>query len=309
MKGNYASYDIGPVDAGYALSLANGLRRVLLSSLEGAAITSIFIQGVQHEFQDIPNIKEDVVDLVLNIKKVRLRSYANHPVTVYLDVQGERVVTAGDIKVPSTVEIVNPDLYLATLDNEQADLAMELVVGTGRGFVPAESLREQNKEERRIGVIPVDAIYSPIVHVNFTLEELYRDRWDRLDKIVLEITTDGAISPDEALRQSADILRQQFFVVASHEYETDRPKKSAHLSTIRIPPSIYDMGLEELHLPFRTYNALKRSGNTKVGQLLVMDERELLLIRNFGKKGFQEFVECMIAKKVLPNEEEVPSER
>jgi DNA-directed RNA polymerase subunit alpha len=272
----------------------------LLSSLEGAAITSIFIKGVQHEFQDIPNVKEDVTDLVLNIKKVRLRSYADRPVTVYLHVQGEGRVTAGDIKVPGTIEIVNPDLYLATLDNERADLDMELVVGTGRGFVPLEVQAEQNKEEQRIGVILVDAIYSPVVKVNSTVEALYRDRWDRLDKIVLEITTDGAISPDEALRQSADILRRQFFVLASQKYERDEPQKSTHLSHVLIPPSIYNRTLEDIGISFRAANALRRSGITTVGQVLTMGESDLTGIRNFGEKGLQNLCDCLWTKGCLP---------
>ncbi len=156
-QGNYASYDIEPLEAGYGMTLGNALRRVLLSSLPGAAVTSIRIEGVQHEFQDIPNVKEDVTDIVLNVKKLRLRSFSDHAVSMRLEVSGEREVTAADIIAPSTVEIVNPDLYIATLDNENAHLDMELVVEAGRGYVPADS-----KEDQPIGVIPVDAIYTPV---------------------------------------------------------------------------------------------------------------------------------------------------
>ncbi|HEY4383730.1 MAG TPA: DNA-directed RNA polymerase subunit alpha, partial [Ktedonobacteraceae bacterium] len=156
-QGNYASYDIEPLDAGYGVTLGNALRRVLLSSLPGAAVTSIRIEGVQHEFQDVPNVLEDVTDIVLNVKKLRLRSFSDHPVSMRLEVSGERAVTAADIIAPSTVEIVNPELYLATLDNDNAHLDMELVVETGRGYVTADS-----KEDQPIGVIPVDAIYTPV---------------------------------------------------------------------------------------------------------------------------------------------------
>src|SRR5579875_3269449 len=156
-QGNYGCFDIEPLEAGYGVTVGNALRRVLLSSLPGAAVTSIRIEGVQHEFQDIPNVMEDVTDIVLNIKKLRLRCFSDHPVTMHLNVSGERVVTAADITAPSTVEIVNPDLYIATLDNENARLEMELVVETGRGYVPADS-----KEDQPIGVIPIDAIYTPV---------------------------------------------------------------------------------------------------------------------------------------------------
>jgi DNA-directed RNA polymerase subunit alpha len=309
MKGNSARYKIEPVDAGYALSLASALRRTLLSSLEGAAITSILIKGVQHEFQAIPDIKEDVVDLVFNIKKVRLRSYANRPVTVYLEAKGEGVVTAGDIRGPSTIEIVNPELHIATLDNERADIDMQLVIGTGRGFVPIEVQAEQRTEHQPIGVILVDALYSPVVKVNFTIEAIRRERKENLDRIILEITTDGTISPDEAFRQSAAILRDQFVVFTSHEYERDIPKKPAHASAILIPSYIYNMGIEELQLSFRVYNTLKRCGITQVGHLLVMDERELLLLRNFGARSFQELVDRMRVKEFLPKEDEEVSGR
>ncbi len=303
--GNYARYEIEPVDAGYALSLANGLRRVLLSSLEGSAITSLFIKGVQHEFQDIPDVKEDVTDLMLNLKKVRLRSYADRPVTVHLDIQGERVVKASDIKTSSMIEIVNPDLYLATLDNEHADLDMQLVVETGRGFVEASKPAEQDEEGPRIGVIPIDAVFCPVLHVNFIIEELYRDRWDRLDKIVLEVTTDGAISPDEALRQSASLLRQQFAVFANYRGESDVQGFSTDVSTILIPPHISNLVVDELQLSSRTTNAIKRSGITKVGQILEMDEHNLLSIKNFGEKGFRELGERLLIKGCLPKKEEI----
>lgn len=307
-KGNSACYTIGPIDAGYACSLASGLRRVLLSSLPGAAITSVQIEGVQHEFQDIPNVKEDVTDIVQNLKKVRLRSYADRPVTVYLDVRGERIVTAGDIKIPGTIEIVNPDLPIATLDNEQAHLDMELVVETGRGFVAASTQAEQKARQQPIGVILVDAIYSPVIHVNFIIEAVQRGRLENFDQIELEITTDGTISPDEALRIAADILRQQFFVVATQEYVTDKPKKPVHLSTVRIPKSIYHMDIAELQLSLRVYNALKRCGITQVGYLLTMDERELMLIRNVGEKSFQELVERLRVKGCLPKTRPITNE-
>ena len=281
--GNYASYDIEPLEAGYGMTLGNALRRVLLSSLPGAAVTSIRIEGVQHEFQDIPNVTEDVTDIV------------DHPVSMHLEVSGEREVTAVDIMAPSTVELVNPELHIATLDNENARLEMELVVETGRGYVPADS-----KEDQPIGVIPVDAIYTPVQKVNYTVEHTRVGQMTNFDKIVLEVTTDGTVTPDEALRQSADILVQHFSQLANYRAVSIEPEK-APLSSLPIPQKIYDTPIEELDLSVRAYNCLKRSNITKVGQVLSMNEEDLLGVRNFGEKSLQELRERLLARNFLPN--------
>ena len=294
-QGNYASYDIEPLEAGYGMTLGNALRRVLLSSLPGAAVTSIRIDGVQHEFQDVPNVTEDVTEIVLNVKKLRLRSFSDHPVSMRLEVSGERVVTAADILAPSTVEIVNPDLYIATLDNDDARLEMELVVETGKGYVPADS-----KEDQPIGVIPVDAIYTPVQKVNYTVEHTRVGQITNYDKIVLEIWTDGTITPDEALRQSADILVRHFTQLANYRAMLIEPEK-APLSSIPIPPKIYETPIEELDLSVRAYNCLKRSNITKVGQVLSMNEDDLLGVRNFGEKSLQELREKLLLRNFLPN--------
>jgi len=277
------------------MTLGNALRRVLLSSLPGAAVTSIRIDGVQHEFQDIPHVMEDVTEIVLNVKKLRLRSYSDHPVSMRLEVSGERVVTALDILAPSTVEIVNPDLYIATLDNSDARLEMELVVETGKGYVPADS-----KEDQPIGVIPVDAIYTPVQKVNYAVEHTRVGQITNYDKIVLEIWTDGTITPDEALRQSADILVRHFTQLANYRAVLIEPEK-APLSSIPIPPKIYETPIEELDLSVRAYNCLKRSNITKVGQVLSMNEDDLLGVRNFGEKSLQELREKLLLRNFLPN--------
>jgi DNA-directed RNA polymerase subunit alpha len=294
-QGNYASYDIEPLEAGYGMTLGNALRRVLLSSLPGAAVTSIRIDGAQHEFQDIPNVTEDVTEIVLNVKKLRLRSFSDHPVSMRLEVNGERVVTAADILAPSTVEIVNPDLYIATLDNDEARLEMELVVETGKGYVPADS-----KEDQPIGVIPVDAIYTPVQKVNYNVEHTRVGQITNYDKIVLEIWTDGTITPDEALRQSADILVRHFTQLANYRAVLIEPEK-APLSSMPIPPKIYETPIEELDLSVRAYNCLKRSNITKVGQVLSMNEDDLLGVRNFGEKSLQELREKLLLRNFLPN--------
>ncbi len=294
-QGNYASYDIEPLEAGYGMTLGNALRRVLLSSLPGAAVTSVRIDGVQHEFQDIPNVMEDVTDIVLNVKKLRLRSYSDHAVSMRLEVTGERVVTAADIVAPSTVEIVNPDLYLATLDNENARLEMELVVEAGKGYVPADS-----KEDQPIGVIPVDAIYTPVQKVNYTVEHTRVGQMTNYDKIVMDIWTDGTIAPDEALRQSSDILVRHFTQLANYRAVLIEPEKPP-LSSMPIPQKIYDTPIEELDLSVRAYNCLKRSNITKVGQVLSMNEEDLLGVRNFGEKSLLELRERLLARNFLPN--------
>jgi DNA-directed RNA polymerase subunit alpha len=295
-QGNYASYDIEPLEAGYGMTLGNALRRVLLSSLPGAAVTSIRIEGVQHEFQDIPGVMEDVTDIVLNVKKMRLRSFSDHPVSMHLEVSGEREVTAADIMVPSTVEIVNPDLHIATLDNDGARLEMELVVETGRGYVPADS-----KEDQPIGVIPVDAIYTPVQKVNYTVEHTRVGQMTNFDKIILEITTDGTITPDEALRQSADILVRHFTQLSNYRAVLSSEQEKPPLSSLPIPQKIYDTPIEELDLSVRAYNCLKRSNITKVGQVLSMNEEDLLGVRNFGEKSLMELRERLLQRNFLPN--------
>lgn len=294
-QGNYASYDIEPLEAGYGMTLGNTLRRVLLSSLPGAAVTSIRIEGVQHEFQDIPHVMEDVTDIVLNIKQLRLRSFSDHAVSMRLEVNGEREVTAADILVPSTVEIVNPELHIATLDNENAHIDMEMVVEIGKGYVPADS-----KEDQPIGVIPIDAIYTPVQKVNYAIEHTRVGQMTNFDKIVLDIWTDGTITPDEALRQSADILVRHFTQLANYRATLIEPEK-APLSSIPIPPKIYDTPIEELDLSVRAYNCLKRSNITKVGQVLSMNEDDLLGVRNFGEKSLQELRERLLLRSFLPN--------
>ncbi len=264
---NYASYDIEPLEAGYGVTLGNSLRRVLLSSLPGAAVTSVRIEGVQHEFQDIQGVMEDVTDIVLNVKKLRLRSFSDHPVSMRLEVGGEREVTAADIMAPSTVEIVNPDLHIATLDNDNAR---------------------------------VDAIYTPVQNVNYTVEHTRVGQITNFDKVILEITTDGTITPDEALRQSADILVRHFTQLSNYRAVLTEPEK-APLSSLPIPQKIYDTPIEELDLSVRAYNCLKRSNITKVGQVLSMNEEDLLGVRNFGEKSLQELRERLLARNFLPN--------
>jgi len=257
---NFASYDIEPLEAGYGHTLGNALRRVLLSSLPGAAITAIKIEGAQHEFQDIPGVREDVTDIVLNVKKIRLRSLADQPVTMRIEVSGERVVTAADIQAPSTIEIVNPDVYICTLDGSDAHLEMELVVENGKSYVPAET-----KEGQPIGQIPVDAIFTPVQRVNYIVENTRVGQMTNYDRITLQVWTDGTITPDEALRQASTILVRHFQLIADYIQPTARgtvdvdgigyfppePGVPTEARASPIPPRIYDMPIEELDLTVR----------------------------------------------------------
>jgi DNA-directed RNA polymerase subunit alpha len=306
---NFASYDIEPLEAGYGRTLGNALRRVLLSSLPGAAITAIKIEGAQHEFQDIPGVREDVTDIVLNVKKIRLKSHTDQPVTMRIEVSGERVVTAADIQAPSTIDIVTPDIYICTLDGSDAHLEIELVVETGKGYVPAET-----KEGQPIGQIPVDAIFTPVHRVNYVVENTRVGQMTNYDRIALQVWTDGTITPDEALRQASNVLVRHFQLISDYIVPPDtvaadefgpvgvidagKPTGRA----IPIPPRVFDMPIEELDLTVRAYNCLKRSGITKVGQILTMSEEDLLAVRNFGEKSLNELKDSLKDRGLLPNQ-------
>jgi DNA-directed RNA polymerase subunit alpha len=291
-QGHSACYEIGPVSDDLALSLANPLRRVLLSSLPGAAITAVRIEGVQHEYQDILNIKEDVTEIVQNLKQIRLCSFSDRAVLMHLDAQGEGIVTAADIHAPGSIEIINPDLHIATLDNANARLSMEMTVNVGRGFVAFD---EQDARQMPRGVIPIDAIYSPIRHVNFTLED------GSLTPILLEITTDGTLSPDEALRQSAAILIRQLAGLRDWQ----RPEsRDTDIHLVPIPSSIYELSMSELDLQPRIVNSLKRYGIVTVGPLLELSDTDILSLRNIGEKALREIADALRIKGLLRKERE-----
>ena len=300
---NYASYDIEPLESGYGMTLGNSLRRVLLSSLNGAAVTSIKIDGVQHEFQDVPGVKEDVTDIVLNVKKLRLRSFSDRPVTMRIEVTGERTITGSDIQAPSTIEIVNPEVPICTVDDPGARFEMELVVETGKGYVPAES-----KEDQPIGQIPVDAIFTPVERVNYTVEHTRVGQMTNYDKIILQIWTDGTVTPDEALRQASHVLVRHFQMIAEYNEPVAAgvdervlvAPSDGRSTAFPIPQKVYDTPIEELDLSVRAYNCLKRSNITRVGQVLTMSRDDLLAVRNFGEKSLNELAERLQQRNMLP---------
>ena len=282
--GTYAKYEAGPLQAGYGVTLGNALRRVLLSSLEGAAVTSIQIRDIYQEFSTIPGVKEDVTQIVLNVKKLRLKSFASHPVQLRLIKSGAGQVTAADIAESADVEIINPDLVLMTLDTDDVTIEVDLTVERGVGYLGAE-----RSEQLPIGVIAVDAIFTPVRKVNYWVEGMRVGQMTNYDKLTIEIETDGTIGPEEALSRSAEILVNQFrpFVTVGM---AGAPAVAA-TGTAALPANMLDMPIEELDLPMRAYNSLKRNNIVKVGQLLQLKDDDLLRMRNFGKKSLDEMKE------------------
>ncbi|HET8567658.1 MAG TPA: DNA-directed RNA polymerase subunit alpha [Candidatus Limnocylindria bacterium] len=289
----YGRFVVEPLAAGYGTTLGNSLRRVLLSSLPGAAITAARIRGVAHEFSTIPGVKEDVVQIVLNLKQIRLRSFAGEPVTLTLEKEGPGPVTAGDIQTTSDVEIIDPTVQIATLEPE-ASLWIELTVENGRGFTAAD-----RKEGLPIGVIPIDALFSPVKQVNFRVENTRVGQVTNYDRLILEIWTDGTTPPDEAIAQGAQILVQQFSLFAGLTRSQAALAQPARQDGQSLPAGVADMPIEELDLPQRAFNSLKRHGITKVGQLLQTPDEELLRMRNFGKKSLDEIKERLAARGLI----------
>jgi DNA-directed RNA polymerase subunit alpha len=282
---NYGRFKIAPLETGYGLTLGNALRRILLSSLEGAAVTAVQIDGVYHEFSSLPGVKEDVTDIVLNLKRLRLRSYSDRPVTLRLEATGPKQVTAADIRPNAEVDVVSLDLPLATLDSEDARLQIELTVDRGRGYVPAEA-----QDGLPIGMIAVDAVYSPVTKVNYVVERTRIGQKTDYDQLVLEVWTDGAIAPGDALSQAARILMEQSQVIAAYaQGETDFGD-AAPLGVFA-PAETDSRSIDELGLSARTLNCLRRAGILSVGQVLTKTKRDLLSIRNFGDKSLVELQE------------------
>ncbi|MGH2358877.1 MAG: DNA-directed RNA polymerase subunit alpha [Candidatus Limnocylindria bacterium] len=293
-SGNLSRFEVGPLQEGYGVTLGNALRRVLLSSLEGAAVTSVQIANVFHEFSTLENVKEDVTQIVLNVKKLRLRSFARHPVTLKLVKHGAGPVTAADIVESADVEIVNPELVMLTLDSDSGSIEMDLTVETGMGYRPAE-----HTEDMPIGVIPVDAIFSPVRRVNYQVEKTRVGQMTNYDKLMIEVDTDGTTTPQLALSQAADILVREF----SRFAEIGRPGMAMGPETPLAPSAnLLDAPIEELDLPMRAYNSLKRNNITKIGQLLALSDDELLRMRNFGQKSLDEMKERLALRGFIASE-------
>ena len=280
---SYGKYVIEPLERGYGTTLGNSLRRVLLSSLPGTAVTSIRISGIQHEFSTIPGVKEDVTEIVLNIKRIIARLHSDDPKTVYIEASGEGEVTAGDIKADGEVEILNPELHIATLGPD-ASLSMELTLDHGRGYVPAD----KNKNPQQIiGTIPVDSIYTPVLKVNYAVENTRVGNQTDFDKLTLEVWTDRTISPRDAVSLGAKILVDHFTLF------TDLSDSIGSRSTVvekveTQRDKVLEMMIEELDLSVRSFNCLKRANINTVEDLISKTQDEMIKVRNLGRKSLEE---------------------
>ncbi len=281
---NYGRFSISPLEKGFGITVGNALRRVLLSSLHGAAVTSIKVDGVHHEFSSIEGAKEDTIELILNVKQLRLRMDGEEPVRLTIDRTGEGPIVAGDIETPAGVEIVNPDLRLLTLDSDSAHVGVELIVQKGKGYSSAE-----DRGKLPIGEIPVDAIFSPIRKVNFTVKPERIGQLANLDRLELEVWTDGTIRPLDAVTAASAILAKHFIIASRLREEDLVPLEKPAVAAIEGEGR--DMPIEELNLSVRAYNCLKRAGITRVGEVLdrlAKGEEEIMSIRNFGRKSLME---------------------
>ena len=292
----YGKFVCEPLERGYGTTLGNSLRRVLLSSLEGSAVTSVKIDGVLHEFATIPGVREDVTDIILNLKELCLKSHSDDTHTMRIDFEGGGEVTAGDIEVSSDLDILNPDLHLATVEEGFA-LRMEMTVEQGKGYVSAD---KNKKADHAIGIIPVDSIFSPVLKVNFVVEDTRVGNRTDYDKLTLEIWTDGSIRPDEALGKAAEILQESLSIF---RLTGDLP-----VPGVVEPPvgtkNPGEMTIEELDLSVRSYNCLKRAGINFVSDLAQKTEDEMMKVRNLGRKSLDEVKKKLIDIGVSMREEE-----
>ena len=284
-ENSYGKYVVEPLERGYGTTLGNSLRRILLSSLPGTAVTSIKIAGIQHEFSTVPGVKEDVTEIVLNVKGIIAKLHSEGVKTVYIEAVGPCTVTAGDIKADAEVEILNPELHIATLDVD-ATLNMELTLSHGRGYVPAD----KNKNAQSvIGVIPVDSIYTPVVKVNYTVENTRVGDATDYDKLTLEVWTNGTIDARDAVSLGARILCDHFTLF------TDLSETMGSQSTVVDKPNaeqskVLDLTIEELDLSVRSFNCLKRASINTVADLISKTEEEMMKVRNLGRKSLEEVI-------------------
>ena len=279
----YGKFLVEPLERGFGVTLGNALRRVLLAAIPGAAITSVKIEGVLHEFSTISGVVEDITQVILNLKELTLRLHTDKPKLLRLDVKGKKEVTAADIQQDAEVDVLNPELHIASLDRKDTRLAMELVVERGKGYVPAERHR---KSEHVIGVIPVDSIFTPIQKVNYAVEDA-RAGQAEADRLVLEVWTDGSVRPEEAVQEAARILIDHFKLFAGMGQEGEAAAGLEQGADAQMA-KLSAMPIEELDLSVRPYNCLKRAGINTVGDLIQRTEEEIVSVKNFGRKSLDE---------------------
>ena len=303
---NYCQFAIGPLESGYGVTLGNALRRTLLSSLPGAAVTSLRISDVSHEFSTIPHVREDATWLILNVKRLRFQVAPDVPeeVAVRIEVRGEGPIAGGDIICPPGVDVVNPELLLLTADSSEADLDIEMVVRRGRGYLSTE---DRQSERMALGEIPVDAIFSPVRRVRYNVERARIGHQGGYDRLLLDIWTDGTIAPEDALRVGAQMLVQHLVLIGGVEMVL--PAESSPEDD-QVPSALYDQEIDSLGLNVRVYNCLRRAGISTVGEVvksLSRGDDELLQIRNLGAKSLEELKERLRSMDLLPSS--APAER
>ena len=285
----YGKFTAEPLERGFGLTIGNSLRRILLSSLQGAAVASVKIDGVLHEFSAIPGVKEDVTEIILNLKELRLRLHTEGPKTIRIKAEGPKELKAGDITVSDTVEILNPEHHIATLSKD-SKLSMEMVVRAGRGYVPAERNKEENQP---IGTIPIDAIFSPIKKVNYTVTNARVGQRTDYDKLVLEVWTDGSLTPEEAVAYSAKILKDQLSIfITFDEREAEEAISGESKEGEKLNENLL-RSVDELELSVRSANCLKHANIRLIGDLIQKTEADILATKNFGKKSLNEIKEIL----------------
>ncbi|OGP81637.1 MAG: DNA-directed RNA polymerase subunit alpha [Deltaproteobacteria bacterium RBG_13_65_10] len=293
LNDTYGKFTCEPLERGFGLTMGNSLRRVLLSSLQGAAITSVKIKNVLHEFSTVPGVKEEVTDIVLNLKSTRIKMHIEGPKTVWIRKKGPCEVRASDIETDGTLDILNPDLHIATL-GEEAELEMELTLKTGRGYVVAEKNKEENHS---IGTIPIDAIFTPIKKVNYTVTNARVGQQTDYDKLTLEVWTDGSVRPDDAVAFAAKILKDQLTIFINFEETTEVEAAPEPSETERLNENLF-RSVDELELSVRSANCLQNANIKFIGELVQKTEAEMLKTKNFGRKSLNEIKEILANMKL-----------
>ncbi len=294
-RGDYARIAVEPLSRGFAHTEGNALRRVLLSGIRGAAITSVQINQVQHEFSTIPEMKEDTTEFLLNLREIRIHAIADRPAEMHLNVSGAGRITAGDIEVPGDYRIVNPEHYLATLDSEAGRLDVVMAVETGFGFQPSEQNRNG---EQQLGVIPLDAVFTPVRKVKYEVLPASGGRGSEYEQLLIEVWTDGTISGTDALQSAARSLRTELELFETMGQPITARQLPAH-TRVGLSAEQYDSPIEELQLSVRAHNCLKRSGLMLVGQILEKTDDELLTLRNFGEKSYIELIDKLLDMQLI----------
>jgi len=284
----YGRYTAEPFERGFGITIGNSLRRILLSSLQGAAIASVKIDGVLHEFSTVPGVKEDVTEIILNLKEVRLKLHSEGPTTIRVKAEGPKVLKAGDMMTAEAVEILNPEHLIATLSRD-GKLSMEMVVKSGRGYVPAERNKEENQP---IGTIPIDAIFSPIKKVNYTVTNARVGQITDYDKLTLEVWTDGSLTPEEAIAHAAKILKDQLSIFITFEEEEETATPGEQEESEKFNENLF-RSVDELELSVRSANCLKHANIQLIGDLVQKTEAEILATKNFGRKSLNEIKEIL----------------